>query len=528
MKKMVVFLLVFLSLSTFSAARRSQGNRINSTCKIDTSESLFKSETVLLAKLLKVKMNNTHTLVTVRVRRVIKTYPENKKPKTEHGLIKKNDKIVISYDGRLCDKVRTRSKYIFTVNSYQMQDVKMAQGLDSPEKYSKKMRTLIHKMFCKSCSNIPRLKPVKAQNTVSIKRWRRINCKLSSGFYPRVQFSWFQRGTELNQSDSIRIKTGDKGSVINILGTPDTAGIYRCVAKNLAGSASLSSTLNVKGRGSDICNSEYCMNGAGCSIALISPGEQEAVCSCADGFSGARCQYKHATVSVIATGVGTTAVGAEGAVGIVDGATLFIVFVTFLAVAFLICFKVFLICRHNQEKSSIKISRPFNPRRGQLSPVQSSVLENLKLVGTVQDYTEGADQTIIHPLRSLSSESKSDSNIPIMTSFTSSTASVCSLKHRRHKAPNIPSLILPVQSKISTLSLDHDAQEDLLNPGIPGTLGDLPNLNLLLNPENMLFPGNSPEYAEPWDSKKCVHNKIESCHQCQKEADEIFKNCSEC
>ena len=58
--------------------------------------------------------------------------------------------------------------------------------------------------------------------------------------------------------------------------------------------------------------------------------------------------------------------------------------------------------------------RPFNPRRGQLSPVQSSVLENLKLVGTVQDYTEGADQTIIHPLRSLSSESKSDSNIPIM------------------------------------------------------------------------------------------------------------------
>ena len=66
-------------------------------------------------------MNNTHTLVTVRVRRVIKTYPENKKPKTDHGLIKKNDKIVISYDGRLCDKVRTRSKYIFTVNSYQMQ-----------------------------------------------------------------------------------------------------------------------------------------------------------------------------------------------------------------------------------------------------------------------------------------------------------------------------------------------------------------------------------------------------------------------
>ena len=38
------------------------------------------------------------------------------------------------------------------------------------------------------------------------------------------------------------------------------------------GSASITSTLNVKGRGSDICNSEYCMNGAGCSIALISPG----------------------------------------------------------------------------------------------------------------------------------------------------------------------------------------------------------------------------------------------------------------
>ena len=66
-------------------------------------------------------MNNTHTLVTVRVRRVIKPYPEKNKPKPDQGLIKKNDKIVISYDGPLCDKVRTRSKYIFTVNSYQMQ-----------------------------------------------------------------------------------------------------------------------------------------------------------------------------------------------------------------------------------------------------------------------------------------------------------------------------------------------------------------------------------------------------------------------
>lgn len=49
-----------------------------------------------------------------------------------------------------------------------------------------------------------------------------------------------------------------------------------------------------------------------------------------------------------------------------------------------------------------------------MSLVQSSELENLKLVGTVQDDTEGADQTIIHPLRSLSSESKSDINIPVM------------------------------------------------------------------------------------------------------------------
>lgn len=61
-------------------------------------------------------------------------------------------------------------KTTFTITFEISLDAKMAQGLDSPEKYSKKMRTLIHKMFCKSCSNIPRLKPVKAQNTVSIKR----------------------------------------------------------------------------------------------------------------------------------------------------------------------------------------------------------------------------------------------------------------------------------------------------------------------------------------------------------------------
>ena len=70
-----------------------------------------------------------------------------------------------------------------------------------------------------------------------------------------------------------------------------------------------------------------------------------------------RCQYKHATVS---------------AAEIVNGAILFLVFVTFLAV-------VFLICRHNQEDDSIKISRLRNIQEYKYQGIRVSRYQNIQV-----------------------------------------------------------------------------------------------------------------------------------------------------
>ena len=159
---------------------------------MDPAQLFYTAETIFLAKVININVTSTHSLVTVRVRRVIRDLePGTDKPRTVK--IKKNYKVVISYNSTLCIKVSAKSKYIFSGHAHQFKgtsgldnisieddiykthlfssDEKIVKGLDSPVKNSKKVQTIIHKMFCKSCSTFPSVRPVKSQYTVNMNRY---------------------------------------------------------------------------------------------------------------------------------------------------------------------------------------------------------------------------------------------------------------------------------------------------------------------------------------------------------------------
>ena len=135
----------------------------------------------------------------------------------------------------------------------------------------------------------------------SIYRWRSLPCRLSSGKEPTVSFSWYFNGRLVTDSDNYKIRSRRSGSVLNIRGLPSTAGLYKCQAVSLAGSASLQVNLYVHGTVSSVCQAGYCLNGATCSVVTLAPGELQPVCNCSQGYAGLRCQLKHVTTNLTLT-----------------------------------------------------------------------------------------------------------------------------------------------------------------------------------------------------------------------------------
>ena len=122
-----------------------------------------------------------------------------------------------------------------------------------------------------------------------------MKCRLTSGKEPTVRFSWFHNGEPVRRGSNFKIKSRKSGSVLNIRGLPETAGLYTCTATSLAGGANITSTLYVHGSVQAACGAAYCLNGGLCSVAMVAPGEHEAVCNCMTGYTGARCELKHVT-----------------------------------------------------------------------------------------------------------------------------------------------------------------------------------------------------------------------------------------
>ena len=53
-----------------------------------------------------------------------------------------------------------------------------------------------------------------------------MKCRLTSGKQPTVQFLWFHNGYKIGRGPNFKIKSRNSGSVLNIRGLPETAGIH--------------------------------------------------------------------------------------------------------------------------------------------------------------------------------------------------------------------------------------------------------------------------------------------------------------
>lgn len=74
-----------------------------------------------------------------------------------------------------------------------------------------------------------------------------LTCSISKGDSP-IEISWLHQNSTINTEGVSVMKMNSKISMLSIdSARADHAGIYTCIAKNLAGSSSYSAILNVNG-----------------------------------------------------------------------------------------------------------------------------------------------------------------------------------------------------------------------------------------------------------------------------------------
>ena len=151
-------------------------------------------------------------------------------------------------------------------------------------------------------------------NNILYSRWRSIKCRLKSGKEPRVTFSWYHNNIQLSPSEHYKIRSKRRsGSVLNIRGLAETAGLYTCTARSVAGEDFVNTTLYVHGNVHSVCEAGYCLNQGTCSVVTVTRGVQQPACSCPLGYAGLRCELK----TVLSSASVTSIIIAIGAVIIV-------------------------------------------------------------------------------------------------------------------------------------------------------------------------------------------------------------------
>ena len=58
-----------------------------------------------------------------------------------------------------------------------------------------------------------------------------MNCRLTSGKQPTVKFLWYHNGKLITRGTDYKIKTRKSGSVLNVRGLPEKAGMYLVITR---------------------------------------------------------------------------------------------------------------------------------------------------------------------------------------------------------------------------------------------------------------------------------------------------------
>ena len=231
--------------STFCSA--SDSSKI--ACHHDFSEQMFESDIVVSAKVKAVFRSRETEAVKYRTS-VSKVY------KDITSTIKQKQKLTIlkSPNGLGCNNttlVKVNKKYLFTLSTTN----KNLELVGQEEKLSKRNRKVIKNLICNGCGKGPKIKKTSRKSTsVKMYRWKGLKCRLDMGVEPSVTFTWIHNNRTVTVSDNYKIRSRRRGSVLNIRGLQETAGVYTCLAQSMAGSDTTQTTLYVHGSVASVCS----------------------------------------------------------------------------------------------------------------------------------------------------------------------------------------------------------------------------------------------------------------------------------
>ena len=222
----------------------------NLACSYDFSERMFESDIVVSAKVKAVFKSRHSENVKYRlsVSRVYKDLSNTIKPKQKVTIHRSSEDL---YCNRTTS-VKVNRKYLFTITSTGNKQLEL---VGSEEKLSKRNRKVIKNLICNGCGKGPTIKKSRRNSTsVKMYRWKGLKCRLETGKEPTVTFSWVHNNKTVTVSDNYKIRSKRSGSVLNIRGLPETAGVYTCLAESLAGLDTSETTLYVHGTVASVCS----------------------------------------------------------------------------------------------------------------------------------------------------------------------------------------------------------------------------------------------------------------------------------
>ena len=244
MKMKIRQLIIFITSTFLSVSISTQ-----LACHHDFSEQMFQSDIVVSAKVKAVFRSRQTENVKYRlsVSRVYKDLTNTIKPKQKVTILK-------SSTGLGCNKttsVKVNRKYLFTLSTAN----KNLELVGGEEKLSRRNKKIIKNLICNGCGRGPKIKKTsRKSSSVKMYRWKGLKCRLDTETEPTVKFSWIHNNRTVTVSDNYKIRSKRRGSVLNIRGLPETAGVYTCLAHSLAGSDQEETTLYVHGSVDSVCS----------------------------------------------------------------------------------------------------------------------------------------------------------------------------------------------------------------------------------------------------------------------------------